>query len=212
MYRRKISEEASARADATMFVTVIFVAAYSIIAMTTNPFYTGTSVGDMAPDLEGSVWDGESWSVYKLEDRINTDWEPGLPGTWIMVEFMDTNCGHCQQAAQDNFPPAQDYWFGSSSPAPAEINVEFLAVSIKLDNPGWKYGKPEIQEFRSQYSHEFNYMDGQDNVFRDIWEVQGTPSYFLIAPNGIVKYSSPEGGSYENVWAAMDDLIPSGGQ
>ncbi len=212
MYRRKISDEGSARADATMFVAVIFVATYTLIALTTNPVYSGVSVGDLAPELEGDVWNGNTWTDYKLEDRINTDWQPGMPGTWIMIEFMDTNCGACVSAAKNTIPQAQNYWLGNPDIAEG-LNVEFLAVSISLWDSsveGKEYGRTVIQDFRSEHSHQFNYMDGQDNAYKDLWEVQGTPSYYLIAPNGIVQFSSPEGSSYSTVFDAMNDLIPTG--
>ena len=70
-------------------------------------------------------------------------------GTWYLIEFMDTNCGHCINAARDDFPSAQANWLGEDAPRPTpdNINVEFLAVSISLwedTTPGKEYGKEEI--------------------------------------------------------------------
>ena len=99
MQRRNICTEAGARSDGLMIVSVIFITAFTYIALTTNPVYTGIGVGDRAPDLEGQVWNGNNWVEYNLADNINSNWTEGEPGTWTMVEFMDTNCGYCQKAA-----------------------------------------------------------------------------------------------------------------
>ena len=60
MLRRNISDEAGARSDGLMFVSVLFITAFTYIALTTNPVYAGIGVGDRAPDLAGEVWDGTS--------------------------------------------------------------------------------------------------------------------------------------------------------
>ena len=41
MLRRDISNEAGARSDGLMIVSVIFIAAFTFIAFTTSPVYTG---------------------------------------------------------------------------------------------------------------------------------------------------------------------------
>jgi hypothetical protein len=52
-------------------------------------------------------------------------------------------------------------------------------------------------------------MDDHDNSNQNVWEIPGTPTYFLIAPNGIIEYASPEDNS-KTVWDVMEDKIPRG--
>ena len=50
MIRRDMDNEAGARSDGLMIVSVIFIAAFTYIALTTNPVYTGVGVGDKVPE------------------------------------------------------------------------------------------------------------------------------------------------------------------
>ena len=77
MIRRDISDEAGARSDALMIVSVIFITAFTYIALTTSPVYTGVGVGDRVPELEGQIYDGSSWVDYNLEDHIDPLWSEG---------------------------------------------------------------------------------------------------------------------------------------
>ena len=92
MFRRIISNEAGARSDGLMLVSVVLIAAFTYIAFTTNPIYTGIGVGDRVPELEGQIYDGSTWTDFNLEDHIDPMWAEGDGGTWFMIEFMDTNC------------------------------------------------------------------------------------------------------------------------
>ena len=71
MLRRNICNEAGARSDGLMFVSVLFISAFTYIAITTNPVYTGIGVGDRAPELVGDVWDGSSWTEFDLHKNLD---------------------------------------------------------------------------------------------------------------------------------------------
>ena len=71
MIRRNISNEAGARSDGLMLVSLVFIAAFTYIAFTTNPVYTGIGVGDRVPELEGQIYDGSTWTDFSLEDHID---------------------------------------------------------------------------------------------------------------------------------------------
>ena len=210
------NNEAGARSDGLIIVTVIFVVAFTYIALTTNPVYTGIGVGDRAPDLQGMVYDGSEWASFNLEDNVDDNWVEGMGGTWTMVEFMDTNCGYCRTVAQEDFPTQQNKWLGENPTrsTPNNITVEFVAVSISLwdeNTEGKEYGRDIIIKFRTDFGHEFPYMDAQDNSHQDDWGSLGTPTYFLISPDGIIQYATPEASAGYSVWDAMEELIPRGG-
>ena len=213
MFKRILSEEGAARADALLLVSVLFFAAFGFIAWTTDPVYTGIGVGDKAPNLEGQVYDGNGWVPFELIDeensRFDQNWTEG-PGNWIMVEFMDTNCGYCVKAAQNDIPNQQARWLDGARPLESGTTVEFVAVAIQLGLKDGNYEESSIIDFRDQYGHDFPYMNDLDNSNRDTWEIEGTPTYFLIAPNGLIAYSSPEQAPSLDVWEAMEDEIPRG--
>ena len=214
MIQKNTCDSAGSRSDGLMIVSVIFIAAFTYITFTTNPVYTGIGVGDRVPELKGQVYDGTAWVDYDLADNIDPLWEEGDAGTWTMVEFMDTNCGACVSAAPD-IADMEAMWLGDNPQrsTPENITVEFLAVSISLwteDTAGKSYGQGEIIDFRANYNHNFAYMDMQDNSHQDDWGGFGTPTYFLIAPNGIIEYASPEADYGYSVWDAMQEKIPRG--
>ena len=89
-----------------MIVAVMFIAAFTFIAWTTNPVYTGIGVGDRVEELKGEMTaDGVTWTDFDLSDNYDEMWAEGEPGTWTMLEFMDTNCVACKNAA----PKLTDY-------------------------------------------------------------------------------------------------------
>ncbi|MAS31704.1 MAG: hypothetical protein CMA39_02260 [Euryarchaeota archaeon] len=150
-----------------------------------------------------------------MEDHIDPMWAEGDGGTWFMIEFMDTNCGYCQQQAAEDIPTWQGQWLGDNPPrsTPDNVSVEFLAVSISLwdeDTQGKSYGRTVIESFRNDNGHNFAYMDMQDNSHQDAWGNFGTPTYFLIGPNGIIEYVNLDADGGYTIWDAMEDKIPKG--
>ena len=53
-------------------------------------------------------------------------------------------------------------------------------------------------------------MDMQDNSHQEAWGNFGTPTYFLIAPNGIIEYVNLDADGGYTIWDAMNDKIPWG--
>ena len=209
-----MNDEAGARSDGLMIISVIFIAAFTYIALTTNPVYTGIGVGDKAPNLTGQIYDGAGWVDFDLKENFNDSWIEGDPGTYFLVEFMDTNCGICVTAADQKFPSAQAEWTGENPtrPMPEGVVVEFLAVSISLWDEtvsGKSYGRDVIVDFRTEYNHQFPYMDMQDNSHQDDWGNFGTPTYFIIDPDGIIQYTNLESPGYD-FRDALEDIVPRG--
>ncbi len=207
-----MNDEAGARSDGLMMVSVIFIAAFTYIALTTDPVYTGIGVGDKAPELSGQIYNGETWEKFSLSEQFNNAWEKGDNGTYYLVEFMDTNCSICITAASDKLPSIQADYTGETPRVnlAAGVSVEILAVSISLwdEESGRDYGRDVIEQFRADFEHNFAYMDMQDNSHQDAWGNFGTPTYFIIDPSGIIQYTNLEDGF--DVREAMDSIIPRG--
>lgn len=206
MRRIRNCEDAAARTDAFLMGLIFLIAGFVIVGMTTNPTYTGVSVGDIAPDLSGEVYDGTNWNQVTINDKFNSSWVEGsLGGTWVMVEFMDINCGHCIKAAPD-LGSYSDLWMNEAELSNG-ATIEIIAVAIKLGIGGNEYTQENIEGFRAEYNHNIPYMDDLSNDLRDNWDIPGTPTYFLIAPNGIISYSTPESFGV-SVWEHMAETIP----
>ena len=67
-----MNDEAGARSDGLMIVSVIFIAAFTYIALTTDPVYTGIGVGDKAPELSGKIYDGTTWVHFDLGKQFKS--------------------------------------------------------------------------------------------------------------------------------------------
>ena len=131
MQRRNISNEAGGRADGLLMVSVLFITAFTYIALTTSPVYTGIGVDDRAPVLDGQVYDGTSWTDFSLYENVDSMWVEGEGGTYYMIEFMDTNCSACENAAKD-FPDMQDKWLGEDAARSMQANRFHFGMKILL--------------------------------------------------------------------------------
>ena len=69
--------------------------------------------------------------------------------------------------------------------------------------------RAEIQEFRSDYNHNFTYVDDIDQDNMKEWGIPGTPNYFLIQPDGIIAWVSDN--SNEDLEDAILRLTPQDG-
>lgn len=209
----KNDESADVRSDVATQVIGLFFVAIIVLAFTTNPVQTGTKEGQRAPALEGMAYNGSGWSEFNMGDWIDPFWTPGnASGEWLVVEFMDTDCPFCIESAVmlgqyanyfqklDPAPGQEDAWDGPM--------VNFLASATELNIEGHETSRGEIMAFRDLTSgetcngrdcgsreggsHSFTYIDDIDQDNMKKWGIAGTPTYFIIQPDGIVSWVSSE--------------------
>jgi len=206
----KHNDEADIRTDTLIQILALFFVAMFVIAFTTDPIATGTKEGQRAPPLEGSIYNGTSWTKFAMDDYLDYNWTEGdNSGQWLVVEFMDTDCPYCVQAAVKVGQYANYFSKLDSSSWDGPI-VNFIATSTQLNIDGHESSRAEIEAFRDRTAghdcgptscdntdimgpaHRFGYIDDidQDNIKK--WGVPGTPFYFIIKPNGIVAWVSSE--------------------
>ncbi|GIQ97403.1 MAG: hypothetical protein CM15mP3_04370 [Candidatus Poseidoniales archaeon] len=194
--------------NAALSVASLFFIAIMIIAFTANPVAIGTDVGERAPDVEGKAYNGTSWVEFDFESYFDTNWEEGnKSGQWVAIIFMDTDCPYCQQSASSQSQWASTY--SSNNPNWNGPHVNFIASATELDIPGHESDRAEIQEFRSDYNHNFPYVDDIDQDNMKEWGIPGTPNYFLIQPDGIIAWVSDN--SNEDLEDAILRLTPQDG-
>jgi hypothetical protein len=163
----------------------MFFAGLLIVAFTTNPVASGTQIGERAPIFSGEAYDGSSWSSFDFEDLLDTSWtwNSTEDSPWIAVEFLDISCIHCKNSASEVGEWSQMYT-AEQWPGP---DVVFIAIAVGFLGD---YTPADVLEFRSQYNHDFLYVDDLENDFAKNWDVSATPSYFLVQPDGIVAWNS----------------------
>ena len=199
---------AGAVGSAALSVASLFFIAIMIIAFTANPVAIGTDVGERAPDVEGKAYNGTSWVEFDFESYFDNSWEEGnISGQWVAIEFMDTDCPYCQQTADEYGQWANTY--SANNPNWNGPHVNFLASATELDIPGHETSRAEIQDFRAEYGHNFPYIDDIDQDNMKEWGIPGTPTYFLIQPDGIIAWVSDD--SNEDLEQAIVRLTPQEG-
>ena len=201
-------DNAGAVGSAALSVASLFFIAIMIIAFTANPVAIGTDVGERAPDVEGKAYNGTSWVEFDFESYFDNSWEEGnISGQWVAIEFMDTDCPYCQQTADEYGQWANTY--SANNPNWNGPHVNFLASATELDIPGHETSRAEIQDFRAEYGHNFPYIDDIDQDNMKELGIPGTPTYFLIQPDGIIAWVSDD--SNEDLEQAIVRLTPQEG-
>ena len=213
-------EDAGITDSPLLMVSVVLAAGLLVVALTADPVNRGTDVGERAPELAGKAYDGQGWVDFDLEDHFDENWEEGTSGKWVMLEFMDTDCPFCVQSAED--VSQWDAYFDAANPDWNNEDVTFLAVATELNINGHDSSRAEIQAFRDQTGgqtcakddcqnrpgspHTFPYIDDLDGDAFSAWKMQGTPSYVVIQPDGIVAWTSANRGVYDSAAEALASL------
>lgn len=202
-------EEADIRTSSAIQVMSLVFIGIIIIASTTNPIATGTDEGERAPALEGKMYDGGGWTEFDLDSYWDYNWDSSdVTGVWMLLEFMDTDCPYCVQSASEMSANSED--FSSRENAWDGALVNFVASATELSIEGHESSRDEIVAFRDKTpnsgqkcagsacesrpgdAHSFPYIDDLDQDNMKEWNVGGTPSYYLIQPDGIIAWSSSE--------------------
>ena len=201
-------DEASTLSDSFWKITTIFFVGILILAFTTDGVATGTKEGERAPALDGAAYSGNTWSSFDFLEQFDTSWDGNASSDWVMIEFMDTDCPYCVQSAKA-YGDASEI-FHDSNPEWNGAQVNFFASATELDIKGHDSSRAEIAAFRDKSTGEecagadcasrggsahdlVTYIDDLDQENMDAWDIQGTPTYFLIQPDGIVAWVSNGG-------------------
>ena len=157
---------------------------------------------DQARSLNG-VW--QNWSIYDLIDEswngtpLNTS--NGTGHKWIIIEFASTDCGHCWYAADDMTFLYENY---------SEV-LTFVTFAVNFSsNNNFNASQEEVAAFQDKSSHtgcyqnskncderpgdphNWTYVDDRDQTWMWNFSVTGTPSFFIISPNGVMAWNQYE--------------------
>ena len=209
----KYDDNGDARMDTALTVIAIFIGAIVVISLTTSPIITGTKEGDRAPNIVGKAYNGSGWEDFDLSTYYDSAWSIENNNTtgsqWVMIEFLDTDCGYCWGAAEEYqglsqyFTPENPNWDGP--------HVSFMASAAELTGlKGHESSREEIIAFRDKTPGEMcnssnqdcserggspyliPFIDDLDKSHMDKWGIPGTPAYFLIQPDGIIAWASAD--------------------
>jgi len=180
----------------------------------------GPNEGELAPNLVGKVHmpDSATWEDFELYDEIDHGWsnESDPNAKWFLIQFMDTDCGHCWEYAEQM--SLIDDTFGS------QLTIISIAVSLKI--PNHESSLDEVAAFQDKASlqacnggnsdcssrpgeaHNWAYFDDLPGSNMDPWGVQGTPFVVVIQPDGIVAWNQAQHQGVD-VGQALFTLLPT---
>ncbi|MFL2949007.1 MAG: peroxiredoxin family protein [Candidatus Poseidoniaceae archaeon] len=206
--KQTYDDEASTLSDAALKISTLFFIGILIIAFTTDGIATGTEEGERAPLLDGYAYSGNGWSSFDFSQEFDTTWDGNVTSDWVMIEFMDTDCPYCVRSAE-LFGEASTAFHGTN-PEWTGAQVNFFASATQLDIQGHDSSRAEIEAFRDKSTGQecagqdcanrdgsahtlITYIDDLDQENMDEWGIKGTPTYFLIQPDGIIAWVSNGG-------------------
>jgi len=224
-------ENGDARMDTALTAIALFLAAMMVISFTSNPVTTGTKEGDRAPNIVGKAYNGSGWQDFDLQSYYDYEWSMGNNETkdsqWVMIEFMDTDCPYCFNSARE-YQEGSNY-FTTENPTWNGPHVNFIASATELTGlTGHDSSREEIMAFRDKTTGEMcnasnvdcstrdgeayaiPFIDDLDRTHMDKWGIGGTPTYFLIQPDGMIAWASPEHQD-EKFYEAINRLVPQDG-
>jgi len=230
----KYDDNGDARMDTALTAIAIFIGTIMVISLTTSPIITGTKEGDRAPNIMGKAYNGSGWQDFDLSTYYDSDWSLGDNNTtesqWVMIEFLDTDCGYCWNSAEE-YQQASQYFTPENLESPWKgPHISFIASAAELTGiPGHDSSREEIMAFRDMTTGEMcnssnqdcatrdgapfqiPFIDDLDKKHMDKWGIGGTPSYLLIQPDGIIAWSSFDHQD-EKFYDAIIRIVPQAGE
>ena len=177
----------------------------------------GTWEGELLPNVQAAARPAEGdWSMWRLWDYLDSEWDnTSTEQDWVLIQFAATDCGHCWNGAE----------MMSELHAQYHENVTFFSFII---NFSWSDSTlDEIAAFQDETNffgcnndnsncmdrpgepHNWTYVDDRQLYWFSAFHMQGTPSYAIIAPNGIVEWHSVQ--SENSISDALNELFPEEG-
>jgi thiol-disulfide isomerase/thioredoxin len=151
------------RGGLRIVVPIAIIVALFFVLVAFNPFGRGTgpAVGQVAPDF---VLDTSSGGTVRLSEHR------GAPA---LVEFMDIDCGSCQQEAPVLVQLYQSY------------NARVRFVSVDVNFVGQADTAPRIEDYRQQYGTTWAHGMNAGTVV-SAYGVSSTPTTFVLDKDGVV--------------------------
>jgi hypothetical protein len=195
-------ENADARVNSFFTISAILTAVLIIVWTLAPPADIGIDEGQLAPDIVGEAHVNGNWNDFRLYDYINHTWTQGEQGTFIFLQFADTDCSHCWSDASQMTALHSQFGIGGSS---SLDDVEFITISVGMLNTD--HSRAETVAFqekgdregcnqnrncaeRGGEPHNWPYVDDLSlRAFND-YNLPAVPFHLLLSPDGIVVWNS----------------------
>ena len=213
-----------ARVGSMLFVVGVFLVAIMVVFSTTDAIPMGVDEGEMPPNIEGKSHRhgaGTSWENFNLYDLTVSNWtKDDYNATWFVIEFMSTDCPVCMNFG-DEIDELSTVWDGRVSFIAVAVDFKFnddfsstreeiVAFQEKTDFIGCSKGKANCNSRDGGPHVNVLYVDDRDASSMEEWDVGGTPTSFILSPNGVVIWNQ-KNNEHEDLAEALFRLVPSEG-
>tara|TARA_B100001123_G_C15222787_1_gene991968 strand:+ start:221 stop:892 length:672 start_codon:yes stop_codon:yes gene_type:complete len=216
MVRASSSDEraGTAAAEGAFVVVILIIISLAITFQSTEVIGRGVNIGDIAPELvaQAHTMGEDEWVAFNLADEIDPQWTDGDSGKHILIDFIDTDCPYCWASAAEMTEIHDKYG----------TQIKMFSVVVEFsDLSGHEGSRDEIIAYQEKIAgqamckasqvdcaeregdpHPWPFIDDLDLSERSKWDVQGTPSYFLLKPNGEIAWTSDK-----NAGLSIDQAI-----
>jgi len=175
------------------------------------------SISLQARELAGE-W--EEWNIWSHLDK---DWNGtpvnasnGSDSKWILLQFISTDCSHCWNAATYMDEKYEQY----------NDSLQFITIAVDFQsNPKFTSSPEEIAAFQDKTNHsgcmqnstncserpgnphDWIYADNREMDVLKEFHRTGTPTFIIIAPNGVVAWNQAQHDD-ENISEALERFFP----
>jgi thiol-disulfide isomerase/thioredoxin len=126
----------------------------------TDDMPTGTSIGELAPDITGTTLDGETLSLCEFR------------GNLIMVNVFASWCGPCR----------------AEIPHLVEVFDEAGLEEIKFIGLNLSESPEAVRIFKDEFDINFPILLNQDGRLTEVYQPIGLPTSWFIDAYGVVRY------------------------
>ena len=95
---------ARARVEALFIVSILVMGVMIVVLSATGSVTRGLDEGQLPPDFTAPSHEfgtpPSTWTDYRLYDHFNADWEEGENGSWMLLQFIDTDCPFCWEEGE----------------------------------------------------------------------------------------------------------------
>lgn len=157
-------------------------------------FHSGQySYPTLSTKIDELLADQNKYKNFTVTDTDGTtitlsDWE----GEVILLDFIQTTCGHCQDNTQNTMVPIFDDY---------GTQIKVLSISIKPEDTN-----QDLVNFKATYGAQWQYALDTDGV-KQKYGVSGTPTGFLIDRNGNIVYSHVGVDDYATLKSEIDQIL-----
>lgn len=174
------SDSKSILTPGTIFLLIGIVVFFSVMGIQLfRQNQTQPITGDRAPDFELVSYEGDTYHLRELSDKI------------VVVNLWASWCAPCHAEAEDL----------------QQIHEDYEANGVLMIGVNWLDIDEEALEFVDFYGITYPNAPDLGERFHQAYKIQGPPETFIIGRDGIIKATFIGGTTYEAISRVLNEIL-----